>query len=127
MDQTLTDDVQVDERRLKRIRRFEAMFAFAFGKDTFDPEFKSYITQFQEKQTDIDQMIAEAAPEWPIDQMNRVDLSILRVFLYEFLTKKTPKKVLVNEAIEIAKLYGTENSPKFVNGVLGKLVIDSTE
>lgn len=121
----ISDQTSLDQRHEKRIRRFQALFAFSFDKGTYDPTFESYIKQFQENQISIDQQIAEAAPEWPLDQMNRLDLAVLRATLLESLTKKTPKKVLINEAIEIAKEFGAETSAKFVNGVLGKLLIDS--
>ena len=114
-----------DQRHEKRIRRFQALFAFAFGKETYEPSFESYIEQFKEHQAQIDEQIKTAAPEWPIEQMNNVDLAVLRSTLLEVITKKTPKKVVINEAIEIAKDFGTDSSPKFVNGVLGKLLIDS--
>ncbi|MEO8581875.1 MAG: transcription antitermination factor NusB [Patescibacteria group bacterium] len=121
------DDSNQDQRHEKRIRRFQALFAFAFGKETYDPSFESYIEQFIVHQSKIDEQINLAAPEWPIEQMNNVDLAILRSALLEVITKKTPKKVVINEAIEIAKDFGTDSSPKFVNGVLGKLLIDSKE
>lgn len=114
-----------DERHEKRIRRFQALFAYSFGKQTYELSFESYIEQFKAHQEEIDTQIKSAAPEWPIDQMNSVDLAILRSTLLEVMTKKTPKKVVINEAIEIAKNFGTDSSPKFVNGVLGKLLIDS--
>lgn len=119
----MTDDL--DQRHEKRVRRFQALFAYSFEKGTYDPTFESYIKQFVEFQNEIDAKIKLAAPEWPLDQMNRLDLAILRATLLESITKKTPKKVLINEAIEIAKEFGAETSAKFVNGVLGKLLIDS--
>ena len=128
----MTDDINSvssqsspDQRHEKRIRRFQALFAFSFEKGTYDPTFESYIKQFEEQREAIDLQIREAAPEWPLEQMNRLDLAILRATLLESITKKTPKKVLINEAIEIAKEFGGETSSKFVNGVLGKLLIDS--
>lgn len=122
MDQN--DTATLDQRHEKRIRRFQALFAYAFGKETYDPSFESYIDQFKLHQEAIDEQISQAAPEWPLHQMNNVDLAVLRSTLLEMMNKKTPKKVLINEAIELAKDFGTESSPKFVNGVLGKLLID---
>lgn len=115
----------IDERHEKRVHRFQALFAFSFEKSTFDPTQLSYIEKFQASQQEIDEKIRIAAPEWPLEQINRVDLSVLRVILLESMSSKTPKKVLLDEAVEIAKEFGTESSPKFVNGVLGKLLIDS--
>jgi N utilization substance protein B len=121
----IDDQQNIDQRHEKRIRRFQALFSYSFDHETYDPSFASFIGQFKEHQTEIDALIMESAPEWPLDQMNRVDLAVLRATLLESMTKKTPKKVLINEAIELAKDFGTESSPKFVNGVLGKILIDS--
>ena len=71
-------------------------------------------------------MIAKAAPAWPIEKINKIDLSILRLAAYELtLDNQAPPKVVVDEAIELAKKFGSESSPGFVNGVLGKLIIDN--
>ncbi len=75
-----------------------------------------------QKQTELDLIIEKAAPEWPIDRIAPVDRNILRLGLYELLfadRKEVPAKVAINEAIELAKQFGGENSSKFVNGVLG--------
>lgn len=68
----------------------------------------------------IDRLIVKCAPEWPLSQINRVDLAILRLAVYELKFKtSTPPKVVIDEAIELAKTYGSESSPGFVNGALG--------
>ncbi len=75
-----------------------------------------------QKQTELDQVIEKAAPDWPIDRISPVDRNILRLGLYELLfadRKEVPAKVAINEAIELAKQFGGENSSRFVNGVLG--------
>ena len=70
----------------------------------------------------IDEMIIPAAPEWPIDQIAKMDKAILRMSIYELLIKKdVPPKVAINEAVELAKEFGGDNSSKFVNGVLGTI------
>jgi N utilization substance protein B len=70
----------------------------------------------------LDQFIAEHAPEWPMDQVAIVDRNILRIALWEIsVYLKTPIKVVINEAVELAKMYGSDSSPRFVNGVLGSL------
>jgi transcription antitermination protein NusB len=74
------------------------------------------------KQSELDLVIEKAAPEWPIDRISPVDRNILRLGLYELLfadRKEVPAKVAINEAIELAKQFGGENSSRFVNGVLG--------
>ncbi len=70
----------------------------------------------------LDNFIAQHAPEWPLDQVAVVDRNILRIALWEFAVAGcTPVKVAINEAIELAKLYGSDSTPRFVNGVLGAL------
>ncbi len=72
---------------------------------------------------DLDQLIAIYAPEWPLDQIAAIDRNILRIALWEFAVyRETPVKVAINEAVELAKLYGSDSAPRFVNGVLGTLV-----
>ena len=72
--------------------------------------------------TDIDTYITEYAPQWPIAQIQKVDLEILRIALWEgFLSETTPPKVAIDEAIEIAKEFGGDASSKFINGVLGSI------
>ena len=72
---------------------------------------------------DLDQLIAKYAPEWPLDQIAAIDRNILRIALWEFAVyRETPVKVAINEAVELAKLYGSDSAPRFVNGVLGTLV-----
>lgn len=71
----------------------------------------------------LDNIVAEHAPEWPMDQVAVIDRNILRIALWEFaIAQITPVKVAINEAIELAKIYGSDSSSRFVNGVLGSLV-----
>lgn len=70
----------------------------------------------------LDQFIAVHAPEWPLDQVATIDRNILRMALWEFaVSGETPIKVAINEAVELAKEYGSDSTPRFVNGVLGSL------
>jgi N utilization substance protein B len=70
----------------------------------------------------LDLLIARYAPEWPFDQMAAIDRNILRMALWEFAVfRETPLKVAINEAVELAKLYGSDSAPRFINGVLGAL------
>ena len=72
---------------------------------------------------DLDQLIARYAPDWPLDQIAAIDRNILRIAFWEFaVSRETPVKVAINEAVELAKLYGSDSAPRFVNGVLGTLV-----
>ena len=71
---------------------------------------------------ELDQLIAKYAPEWPMDQIAAIDRNILRMSLWEFAVfHETPIKVAINEAVELAKQYGSDSAPRFVNGVLGSL------
>lgn len=82
------------------------------------------VTHFKDQ---LDEFIADFAPEWPLDQVAYIDRNLLRIALWEIAVyKKTPVKVVINEAVELAKLYGAEGSPRFINGVLGG-VIDHLE
>lgn len=76
-----------------------------------------------EHQTVLDTFIHRHAPEWPLEQMAYIDRNILRVALFEFAVDgQTPVKVAINEAVELAKAFGSDSAPRFVNGVLGTLV-----
>jgi len=70
---------------------------------------------------DMDSLIARYAPEWPVDQLAVIDRNILRMSIFELLNPDSdaPSKVVVNEAVELAKIFGSDSSPRFVNGVLG--------
>ena len=94
---------------------------FAPGID--EPEFAWRIAKgLIENLSEIDKIIEKAAPQWPLNQIPITDRNILRIGLYELLfanKEEVPPKVAINEAIELAKSYGGENSSKFINGVLG--------
>jgi len=70
----------------------------------------------------LDRFIQEHAPEWPLEQVAVVDRNVLRIALYEFTILGVPVKVAINEAVELAKSFGADGSPRFVNGVLGALL-----
>ena len=94
---------------------------FAQNK-TDRPFMERLLTGILSKQTELDLVISKAAPEWPIDRISPVDRNILRLGLYELLfaeRSEVPAKVAINEAIELAKQFGGDNSSRFVNGVLG--------
>jgi N utilization substance protein B len=76
----------------------------------------------------LDHLIAKYAPEWPLDQIAAIDRNILRMALWEFAVYGgTPLKVAINEAVELAKLFGSDSAPRFVNGVLGALAEHQSE
>ncbi len=87
--------------------------------DTFVRELVNGVIQNKEK---IDLNIQNFAPAWPVEQIPVVDRNILRLAIFELLlNNKVPVKVAINEAVELAKTFGSDNSPKFVNGVLGSV------
>jgi N utilization substance protein B len=75
---------------------------------------------------ELDELIERYAPEWPVEQIAIVDRNVLRISIYEIMmSQETPTKVAINEAVELAKQFGSDSSGRFVNGVLGSLVADS--
>lgn len=79
-----------------------------------------------DNQDQIDSIIGPAAPEWPVDQIAKIDKVVLRIGVYELMIKRdVPPKVAINEAVELAKTFGGENSSKFINGVLGTIYRNS--
>lgn len=108
------DSVDVQEILKRNLDRYETAID--------DTKFvEVLVTGVLKEQKDIDEKIQPIAPDWPIDQIARVDRNILRIGLYELLhqAKVVPPKVAINEAVELAKAFGSDNSSKFVNGVLG--------
>lgn len=91
--------------------------------DTYNEDlYLNIVSGVKDSQNEIDGIITKFAPQWPISQMKLVDLQILRISIYEgFISKITPPKVAIDEAIELAKEFGGESSSKFVNGVLGAI------
>ncbi|HSX40647.1 MAG TPA: transcription antitermination factor NusB [Candidatus Saccharimonadales bacterium] len=109
----------LDPRHKKRQHLVEELFKFEFHHQRVTAETKKIL----DKKTELDNAIGKAAPEFPVDKINRVDLAILRLAIYELLIEKSqPPKVVVDEAIELAKEYGGDTSPAFVNGALGKII-----
>ena len=109
----------LDPRHKKRIDMMQQLFAVSFGKD--QPQY--LVTDILPSLQTLDDAIKQAAPEWPVDKIAKIDLAILRLATYELLIQKTePPKVVIDEAVELAKEFGNENSPKFVNGVLGTIL-----
>jgi len=102
-----------------------------FGPGIDEPDFVWRIVKgIVEHMPEIDALIARVAPEWPVEQIAIIDRNILRIGLYELLYQnkdEVPPKVAINEAIELAKNYGGQNSSRFANGVLGTVYREITE
>lgn len=108
-----------DPRHKRRQLIIQELFSLQFHKQRVSENTKIIINH-KEK---IDVQIQKAAPDFPVEKINRVDLAILRLSTYEILIEqKEPQNVIIDEAVELAKEYGNETSPAFVNGVLGKIV-----
>ena len=75
-------------------------------------------------QRELDRLIGQYAPEWPVEQLAVIDRNILRLALFELGIVDTPVKVAINEAVELAKIFGSDSSPRFINGVLGSAVAE---
>lgn len=92
-------------------------------KDDADDEFVNYlINGVVNNQKTIDDEIKKSAPEWPLEQISLIDKDILRIAIFELIhCDSVPPKVAINEAVELAKQFGNENSSKFINGVLGTI------
>jgi len=106
--------VDIDEILGRNLERYEEAIE---DKSFVESLVKGVIAE----QADLDAKIQPIAPDWPIEQIARIDRSVLRMGLYELLhlSAIVPPKVAINEAVELAKAFGSDNSSKFVNGVLG--------
>ncbi len=99
----------------------------AAARETLSPEGEAFVRRLVrgvvQTQTELDALIAKFAPEYPVDQLAIVDRNVLRLALFELREMgDVPVKVAINEAVELAKLYGSDSAPRFVNGVLGAYV-----
>jgi N utilization substance protein B len=107
-----------DPRHIRRREIVKALFAESF---THQPEISDAAQKILNKKEEIDAKIEAAATAWPIDKLNKIDLAILRLAIYELENSDTPPKVVIDEAVELAKEFGGESTPSFVNGVLGTI------
>lgn len=107
-----------DPRHRQRIRLIQHLFSYTYQKQS-DPAIEEIVKHLPV----IDPIISQIAPEWPLENLNPADLSILRLALYELaVDKEAPYKVIIDEAIELAKQFGGTSSPVFINGALGKYI-----
>ncbi len=111
-----------DPRHIKRVKIVEDLFARSFNSQTDSP-YQNIARKIIKNTTKIDPLIESAAPQFPVNKIAKIDVAILRLAIYELLyEKKEPEKVIIDEAVELAKEYGGETSPAFVNGVLGYII-----
>lgn len=91
-----------------------------YAKALGDTEFVYQLTRgVSQRQNQLDDYLRPLAPEWPLETIAAIDRNILRIGLYELQSSEVPPKVAINEAVELAKAFGSDNSSKFINGVLG--------
>lgn len=109
-----------DPRHLKRAALVQNLFSWQFRPDK-KPSAK--IEGIISRLAEIDKLIARSAPNRPISEINRIDLAILRLAVFELIIEVgTPPKVVIDEAVELGKEYGSDSSAAFINGALGKLI-----
>ncbi len=112
--QEIPSEVDLDDITDRNLERYK--------KDIDDTSFvKSLVTGVVEHISELDGKIQPIAPDWPLEQVARIDRNILRIGMYELLyrSEDVPARVAINEAVELAKSFGSDNSSKFINGVLG--------
>jgi transcription antitermination factor NusB len=108
-----------DPRHQKRERRMQHLFEYSFKPTHKYQDIADAIAKLDT----IDTQIQQSAPQWPVGKIAKIDLAILRESVWELTaTKHEPHKVIIDEAVELAKQYGNEHSAKFVNGVLGTIL-----
>lgn len=109
-----------DPRHLERQKTVQDLFEWSFRAKKFsNPTFNKVIASLNT----VDQCISKAAPLWPLSQISKIDLAILRLSVYELLVDKSePPKVVIDEAVELGKEFGGETSGRFINGVLGTVI-----
>jgi transcription antitermination protein NusB len=109
----------LDPRHKKRQKIVEDLFKIDFHKQNIGVNTRRIIIKLDF----VDKAIEKSAPQFPITKINKLDLAILRLAVYELLVEKSePPKVIIDEAIELAKEYGGDASPAFINGALGTLL-----
>ena len=108
-----------DPRHKKRQNIVQQLFGVEFHTQSVGAE----TAKVMKHKSTIDKNIKDAAPDFPVDKINKIDLAILRLATYELLIdKKEPQNVVIDEAVELAKEFGNDTSPGFVNGVLGHIL-----
>jgi len=108
-----------DPRHKRRQRLVQELFSLEFHKQTVSSD----VSEIMKQGALLDEKIQKAAPDFPVQKINKIDLAILRLGVYElFVEKKEPQNVIIDESVELAKEFGNDTSPSFVNGVLGHII-----
>ncbi|MBI2049334.1 transcription antitermination factor NusB [Candidatus Roizmanbacteria bacterium] len=113
----------MDTRHQRRIKLIQGLFTLSFEGDLAISEKDEAVKLIVKKKKDIDLFIKKYAPRYPLEKISKIDLAILRLAIYELIfERKNPPKVIIDEAVTLAREFGTERSYSFVNGVLGSIV-----
>jgi N utilization substance protein B len=117
-----TDIVEIAKRDIENFRTEEELGSDQ--KKEIDEDLVIFLVSGVTENLDsIDEIIRKSAPEWPLEQIAKIDLEILRTAIFElYIARNVPPKVAIDEAVELAKQFGGDNSSKFINGVLGTVV-----
>jgi N utilization substance protein B len=131
---------EFDPRHTARCVALQTLFEWSFNSSDLDEIIERDVLELEARSIDreltkflvkgvtdnldtIDEIIRSSAPEWPLPQIAKIDLAVLRIAIFElYIARSVPPKVAIDEAIELGKQYGGENSGKFINGVLGTVV-----
>lgn len=112
----------------EREEQFQFYADYASISDEILLDLRQRFEEIEEKKDEIDAMINQVSQGWKTDRMSKTDLMVLRVAVFEMkFDDEIPEKVAINEAVEIAKIYGGDESPGFINGVLGRIAKDETD
>ena len=110
-----------DKRHQKRIDTLQKLFPLGFEHTSTDPD----VVEITKNLKEIDAQIQEHAPRYPLKDIGKVDLAVLRLAMFElYIEKVNPPKVIIDEAVTLAREFGNEKSFSFVNGVLGSVLSD---
>lgn len=119
------------EFEFNRDKELTKILEFCYDENSNEEEEKEYINETLNgvygKLDVIDEMILSKLKNWTIQRIAKIDLAILRLAIYEIMYKDIPVKVVANEAVELAKLYGNNDSKSFVNGLIAKIIQDKDE
>lgn len=111
----------LDPRHQHRISQMQQLFSFSFDEQRPSKD----IAPILQRTSSLDEHIQRAAPEWPLSKIAKIDLAILRLAVWELLYESSqPAKVIIDEAVELAKSYGNDHSAKFINGALGAIMAE---
>ncbi len=113
----------MDKRHLHRRKIVQTLYSYELQENNLLVIKNNFVKKILRKRNKIDKIISQYATKFPVDKIPKVDLSILRLAIYELVyEKKNPYKVIIDEAVELAKEFGSQNSYSFINGVLGSFV-----